>query len=148
MAVILKSQIPRASKVFYRPWLDLLQPDAIEGASATGFLVAGPYPGQITAKTVERIRYDQLDDMMMTIGGSMLGLTLGCARCHEHKYDPIPHQDYYALAASLARTVHGPRALEVDPVANRRAQEIHQREHEPLVRTLISFALTELPKVI
>ncbi len=125
---------------------DLLQPDAIEGASATGFLVAGPYPGQITAKTVERIRYDQLDDMMMTIGGSMLGLTLGCARCHEHKYDPIPHQDYYALAASLARTVHGPRSLEVDPVANQRALEKHQSDHEPLVATLKSFALNELPK--
>lgn len=125
---------------------DLLQPDAIEGAAATGFLVAGPYPGQITTKTVERIRYDQLDDMMMTIGGSMLGLTLGCARCHEHKYDPIPHQDYYALAASLARTAHGPRSLEVDPLATQLALEKHQTDHEPLVLKLKSFASQELPK--
>ena len=125
---------------------DLLHPDAIEGAAATGFLVAGPYPGQITTKTVERIRYDQLDDMMMTIGGSMLGLTLGCARCHEHKYDPIPHQDYYALAASLARTVHGPRSLDVDPLATQLALEKHQTDHEPLVATLKSFASQDLPK--
>ena len=83
---------------------DKLQPGYV-GASATGFLVAGPYPGQITAKTVERIRYDQLDDMLMTVGGSMLGLTLGCVRCHDHKYDPLPQQDYYALAATLATTV-------------------------------------------
>ena len=124
---------------------DLLHPDSIEGAAATGFLVAGPYPGQITAKTVERIRYDQLDDMMMTIGGAMLGLTLGCARCHEHKYDPIPHQDYYALAASLARTAHGPRTMDLDPVATERAQEKHQQEHEALLATLREFATKDMP---
>lgn len=124
---------------------DLLQPDSIEGAAATGFLVAGPYPGQITAKTVERIRYDQLDDMMMTIGGSMLGLTMGCVRCHEHKYDPLPHQDYYALAASLARTAHGPRTLDLDPAATQLAQEKHQKDHEPLVAALREFATNSLP---
>ena len=124
---------------------DLLQPDDIEGAAATGFLVAGPYPGQITAKTVERIRYDQLDDMLMTIGGSMLGLTVGCVRCHEHKYDPIPHQDYYALAASLARTAHGPRTLDLDPSVTQQAQEKHQRDHEPLVAALQAFAAKDLP---
>lgn len=124
---------------------DLLHPDEIEGAAATGFLVAGPYPGQITAKTVERIRYDQLDDMLMTIGGSMMGLTLGCVRCHDHKYDPIPHQDYYALAASLARTVHGSRTLDADPDATEQALEQHRAEHEPLVAALEAFAANELP---
>ena len=142
----LNSDVPYDQFVRMQIAGDLLQPDAIEGAAATGFLVAGPYPGQITTKTVERIRYDQLDDMMMTIGGSMLGLTLGCARCHEHKYDPIPHQDYYALAASLARTVHGPRSLEVDPLATQLALEKHQTDHEPLVATLKAFASNELPK--
>lgn len=125
---------------------DLLQPDDIEGAAATGFLVAGPYPGQITAKTVERIRYDQLDDMMMTMGGSMLGLTLGCVRCHDHKYDPIPQQDYYALAASLARTVHGQRTLDLDADETERATAKHQSEHEPLVAALKTYATQELPK--
>lgn len=125
---------------------DLIQPDEIEGAAATGFLVAGPYPGQITAKTVERIRYDQIDDMMMTIGGSMLGLTLGCVRCHEHKYDPIPHQDYYALAASLARTVQGNRTLDLDPAATQAALEKHHAAQEPLVAAIKTFAANELPK--
>jgi len=125
---------------------DLLHPDDIEAAAATGFLVAGPYPGQITAKTVERIRYDQIDDMLMTIGGSMLGLTLGCARCHEHKYDPIPHQDYYALAAALERTVHGPRTMDLDPAATQAAVEKHQVEHEPLVAALKTFVASELPQ--
>ncbi len=124
---------------------DLLAPDDIHAAAATGFLVAGPYPGQITAKTIEGIRYDQLDDMMMTVGGSMLGLTLGCVRCHAHKYDPIPHEDYYALAATLARTVHGSRTLDVDPAATDGAIEQHRIDHGPLVAALYNFALTELP---
>lgn len=86
---------------------DGLEKDPVLAAASVGFLVAGPYPGQITAKTVERIRYDQLDDMLSTAGGAMLGLTLGCVRCHDHKYDSIPQTDYYALAANLGSTVHG-----------------------------------------
>ncbi|MBL8817098.1 MAG: PSD1 domain-containing protein [Planctomyces sp.] len=123
---------------------DLLQPDEMSGSAATGFLVAGPYPGQITSKTVERIRYDQLDDMMMTMGGSMLGLTLGCVRCHEHKYDPIPHQDYYALAANLATTAHGPRTLDLDESATELANEKHMADHESLVSALKAYATTTL----
>lgn len=125
---------------------DKLQPDDYHAASASGFLVAGPYPGQTTAKTIEGIRYDQLDDMIMTIGGSMLGLTLGCARCHEHKYDPLPHQDYYALAASLAQTVHGPKMIDPDPAATMRTWEGHRQTHETLVASLKKFASEELPK--
>ncbi|HYH67911.1 MAG TPA: DUF1549 domain-containing protein, partial [Urbifossiella sp.] len=124
---------------------DLIQPDAIEGAAATGFLVAGPYPGQITSKTVERIRYDQLDDMLMTVGGSMLGLTLGCVRCHDHKYDPIPQQDYYALAAALARTTHGPRTLDLDHAATERAVEKHRADGAGLAAALRAFATKDLP---
>ncbi len=124
---------------------DVLQPENLDAAAATGFLVAGPYPGQITAKTVERIRYDQIDDMLMTIGGSMLGLTLGCVRCHEHKYDPFPHQDYYALAASLAKTAHGPRTMDVDPDATDRALAKHEADHVPFAAALEAFAKNELP---
>ena len=112
----LNSDMPYDEFVRLQLAADLLAPEDINAAAATGFLVAGPYPGQITAKTVERIRYDQLDDMMMTIGGSMLGLTLGCVRCHTHKYDPIPHEDYYALASTLARTAHGPKTMDIDQI--------------------------------
>lgn len=141
----LNSDLPYDQFVRWQLAGDVLEPDSIDAAAATGFLVAGPYPGQITAKTVERIRYDQLDDMLMTIGGSMLGLTLGCVRCHEHKYDPLPHQDYYALAASLAKTSHGPRTMDLDPAMTLQAQEKHQRDHEPLVAALHSFAVGPLP---
>ena len=125
---------------------DVLQPDDYHGLAASGFLVAGPFPGQITAKTVERIRYDQLDDMLMTVGGSMLGLTLGCVRCHDHKYDPLQQQDYYALAASLAKTSHGSRSIDPDPAANRRRIQQHAHEHEQRLAALRKFSSEELPQ--
>ena len=123
---------------------DKLQP-GMQGAAATGFLVAGPFPGQITSKTEERIRYDQLDDMIMTIGGSMLGLTLGCVRCHDHKYDPIPQQDYYGIAAALGQTAHGPVTLDPDPAATELALKAHAAELETRLAAWRSFAATELP---
>ncbi|MDB5391290.1 MAG: hypothetical protein JWM11_6936, partial [Planctomycetaceae bacterium] len=123
---------------------DKLKPGYV-GASATGFLVAGPYPGQITAKTVERIRYDQLDDMLMTVGGSMLGLTLGCVRCHDHKYDPLPQQDYYALAATLAQTSHGSLSLDPDPAATQLAIEQHAKESEVRLVAWRDYSTKELP---
>jgi len=123
---------------------DKLQP-GFDGSSATGFLVAGPYPGQITAKTVERIRYDQLDDMIMTIGGSMLGLTLGCVRCHDHKYDPLPQQDYYGIASALGQTAHGPITVDPNPAATQQALEQHAAAHTQLLNTWKTFAMNELP---
>jgi hypothetical protein len=123
---------------------DRLQP-GYQGAAATGFLVAGPFPGQITAKTEERIRYDQLDDMIMTIGGSMLGLTLGCVRCHDHKYDPFPQQDYYGIAATLGRTGHGPATLDPDPSVTQRALDQHAANHETRLAAFRKFAADELP---
>jgi hypothetical protein len=76
----------------------------------------------------------------------MLGLTLGCVRCHEHKYDPLFHKDYYALAASLAKTVHGTRVLDPDPVATKAKLDKHQQDREPLATALRKFANEELPK--
>jgi hypothetical protein len=123
---------------------DLLAQNRAEGAAATGFWVAGPYPGQITAKTAERIRYDQLDDMISTAGGAMLGLTLGCVRCHDHKYDPIPQTDYYALAADLKTTAHA--EIRVDQSSPERVAQrtAHLKQREKLVAELKTYSNTEL----
>ncbi len=94
---------------------DKFLPGDFNAVSATGFLVAGPYPGQTTAKTLEPIRYDQLDDMLSTTGSAFLGMTVGCARCHDHKYDPIPQDDYYRLLATLATTGSTTANLDANP---------------------------------
>ena len=124
---------------------DELKPNDAFATSATGFLVAGPYPGQTTAKTLEPIRYDHLDDMIATTGSAFLGLTLGCARCHEHKYDPIPQQDYYRLIAALARTDSTTRQMDPDPEAYRKVKAAFDATHAPLARALAAFEKDTLP---
>ena len=126
---------------------DRLKPGDLQATAATGFLVAGPYPGQTTAKTLEPIRYDHLDDMVSTLGTSLLGLSIGCARCHEHKYDPIPQQDYYHLLACLSRTDSTEAKIvgEHDPVAFGKAKAEYDREHAPLVKAQEKFEKEELP---
>ena len=69
---------------------------------ATGFLSLGPKVlAEVDAKKMEM---DIIDEQVSTVGASLLGLTLGCARCHDHKFDPISTRDYYALAGILKST--------------------------------------------
>ena len=84
---------------------DEFAPDDPQAMMATGFLGAGVFPTQLTEKEFESARYDELDDMVATLGTSMLGLTTGCARCHDHKFDPIPSADYYRLVATFATAI-------------------------------------------
>jgi hypothetical protein len=67
---------------------------------ATGFLRMGPRVLFREKDNPER-RFDYLDEMIGTIGKGMLGLTVNCARCHNHKFDPIMAKDYYAMEAAL-----------------------------------------------
>ena len=87
---------------------DVIRHEDPDALAATGFLASAAFPGQTTAKTIEIIRYDHLDDLISTTSSAFLGLTLACARCHEHKYDPIPQTDYYRLAAALKNLKVGP----------------------------------------
>jgi hypothetical protein len=84
---------------------DELAPEALLANEATGFLGAGAFPTQLTEMEFESARYNELDDMVSTTGVAFLGLSVGCARCHDHKYDPIPTQDYYRLAATFTTTI-------------------------------------------
>jgi len=83
---------------------DEYEPHNPMALAATGFLGAGVFPSQITANEVERTRYDAMDDMLSTTGSAMLGLTIGCARCHDHKYDPLPTHDYYRMLSTFTTT--------------------------------------------
>ncbi len=75
-------------------------PDAgEEGLVATGFYRLGVWDDE--ANDRETAVYDELDDVLRTISEGMLGVTLACARCHDHKFDPFPQEDYYSLLAYL-----------------------------------------------
>lgn len=75
---------------------DELLPGNAEGLIPTGFLRNGP---TVDNADNEQTRSDELDDMVATTSSVFLGLTVGCARCHDHKYDPIPQKDYYRMQA-------------------------------------------------
>jgi hypothetical protein len=124
---------------------DLLKPNDYDATSATGFFVAGPYPGQITAKTAEPIRYDQLDDMVTALGSGVLGMTIGCARCHDHKYDPIAQRDYYAMIACLKNTVHKGIDVDRDPEATRLARAEWEASRAPVLAASERFRETAFP---
>ena len=93
---------------------DELAPDNPLALMATGFLGAGVLPTQLTEREFERARYDELDDMVATLGTSMLGLTVGCARCHDHKFDPIPSADYYRLVATFTTAIRSNVQVRMD----------------------------------
>ena len=70
--------------------------------TATAFLALGPTNYEEQDK--QQLRFDVIDEQLDTLGRAFLGQTIGCARCHDHKFDPIPQRDYYALAGILAST--------------------------------------------
>ncbi len=109
---------------------DVLAPNDLDVAVGTAFLVCGPYDnvGNRDAVAAAQIRADTIDEMIRATGEAFLGLTIGCGRCHNHKFDPISQRDYYKWYATFAGVRHGDRilkseqALEVD-------QEIAQAEN-------------------
>ncbi len=69
---------------------------------ATGFLAIGPKG--LNEKNAEQFRVDEIDEQIDAVSRGVLGLTVACARCHDHKFDPIPQHDYYALAGIFRST--------------------------------------------
>ena len=92
--------------------------------AATGFLVAGPHDlvGNATAEGKAQQRADDLADMVSVTGSTFLGLTVGCARCHDHKFDPITSKDFYALQAVFSGVEHAERPLAVPDSVERRQE--------------------------
>ncbi len=88
--------------------------DQLGMGAATGFIVGGAWDRVKSPDPVltAQQRADELHDMVSTTGSVFLGLTVGCSRCHSHKFDPIPQTDYYALKATFEGVMHGEREIE------------------------------------
>ena len=94
---------------------DQFAPDDLEAQAATGFLVAGPHDtvGIRNPSGEAQKRANHLDDIVMGTASAFLGLTVHCARCHDHKFDPIRTEDYYRMQAAFAGVWHGSREWDV-----------------------------------
>ncbi|MEQ1861353.1 MAG: DUF1553 domain-containing protein [Chthoniobacteraceae bacterium] len=116
--------------------------DASGADDATGFLVAGAWD-QVKGKDpmlTATQRADELHDLVSTTGSAFLGLTIGCARCHSHKFDPIPQNDYYAIKAVFAGVQHAERPMRPrDADAQLAKADALRKELAPLDRKLAGF---------
>lgn len=90
--------------------------DSLGVGEATGFLVAGPHVPAATVgrepTAIRQARADRLDEVMQTVGASVMGVTVGCARCHNHKFDPITINDYYSMTGVFQDVEFGSRQPE------------------------------------
>jgi len=104
---------------------DVLEPVTSAGIIASSLLVSGPWDqaGNSQANATQRAitREEEMDDLVSVVGQTFLGLTVNCARCHDHKFDPIPIADYYRVKAVFDGVRHGDRSIEG-------AEEARQRE--------------------
>ena len=125
---------------------DELAPDEPLAWMATGFLCGGAFPTQLTETEFESARYDELDDMVATTGVAFLGLSVGCARCHDHKFDPIPNIDYYRMAATFTTAIRCEKKLDLEPQENAARREAFASKLNALESELQNYARDELSK--
>lgn len=114
---------------------DMLFPESPDGIVATGFIAAGPWDfvGHVElpeSKTDGLIaRYNDRDDMVMTTMSTFQSLTVHCARCHDHKFDPISQRDYYGLQAVFAGVDRANRPFDPDSKVHARRQSLTAEKH-------------------
>jgi hypothetical protein len=109
---------------------DVLFPDNPQATVALGFIAAGPWDESslrdIREDTIDRQigRYLDRDDMVTTVMQTFTSTTVQCARCHDHKFDPITQRDYYGLQAVFAGVDRANRVYDADPAVHRRRQAL------------------------
>jgi hypothetical protein len=115
---------------------DVLYPEDAQAIAALGFLAAGPWD----ESSLKDIREDSLDrkagqyidrdDMVGTVGLSFLSTTVQCARCHDHKFDPISQKEYYGMQAVFAGVDRANRAFDPDPAVREQRLALQRRKQE------------------
>lgn len=116
---------------------DVIDPANPDAVVATGFIAAGPWDfvghTELREGTTDKeiARSNDRDDMLASTMSTFVSLTVHCARCHNHKFDPIAQRDYYALQAVFAGVDRGERRYDSDPQVARRRIDL-QNEQERL----------------
>lgn len=112
----------------------------------TSFLVAGPV--DIVKGQDKRLgliqRQNELDDIAHTTLSSFMGLTLGCARCHDHKFDPISQEDYYSVQAVFSGVHHGSRTVETSTDEEQLLQSLNKEKSN--IRSKISKLVSDFER--
>lgn len=138
-----------SDKAYDRFVVEQLAGDAFGVEAATGFLVGGAWDrvkSPDLGLTLQQ-RADELHDMVSTTGSAFLGLTVGCARCHNHKFDPIAQLDYYGMKAMFAGVQHGERPLRsADEPKRRQRTEALRGMLADLERQLVPFEPLAFPR--
>ncbi|MGD9723953.1 MAG: PSD1 and planctomycete cytochrome C domain-containing protein [Pirellulales bacterium] len=115
---------------------DVLWPGDSQAITATGFIAAGPWDFvghcELREGTVDKdiARSNDRDDMVATVMSTFTSLTVHCARCHDHKFDPIRQQDYYALQAVFAGVERADRPYRDDPAVESQRAELQGRKQQ------------------
>lgn len=135
---------------------DALYPDDPQATVALGFLSSGPWDfvGHVELRegTIDKAITRNLDrdDIVTTVMASVSSLTAGCARCHDHKFDPISQEDYYSLQAVFAGVDRADREFDDDPVLYQKRQALTRerdrlfREHDIFKKTLAAIQSPDL----
>jgi len=121
--------------------------DQMGVGEATGYLVAGPHVPAATVgreeSAIRQARADRMDEVVQTVSASALGMTVSCARCHNHKFDPISIADYYSLTAIFQGVEFGGRYPELNDAHPRqqRAGELYPElfKERRILREQIGF---------
>jgi cytochrome c553 len=114
---------------------DELDPNSFEMRVATGFLRAGPQHVVAGNQDLAVNRQEWLTEVMFGVGNGVMGLTVGCARCHDHKFDPIPQADFYRLQAFFAASDNYDfkRPTKEQEQAYREAVKAHKEKLKPIL---------------
>ena len=136
---------------------DILFPDDPQSTAALGFLAAGPWDESslqsIREESLDRqiARYLDRDDMIANVINNFSSLTVQCARCHDHKFDPMSQADYYSLQAVFSGVERANRRYDADPAVQRRRIELTRRKSElekPTAETAASLLSADSQRAV